>query len=190
MLCCADKAVHLAWSRLLATQTDGLLTEGGLHPSLTTLSAKWGSTRTRCSKNKFWTCPSFNRCFQARSSQLLIPVRSRLDPLDGNGKSYGYLRVILLRILGFFPNKKQLPSYNVKYSVRTVGSIPFTTEFFLISCNSNQVPKWFGYSSMGPLCGLRLGQNASLTLNNNKNLPVFRIEQWWRSWKTPCTVKR
>jgi len=24
-----------------------------------------------------------------------------------------------------------------------------------------------GYSSMGPLCGLRLGQNASLTLNNN-----------------------
>jgi len=25
------------------------------------------------------------------------------------------------------------------------------------------------YSSMGPLCGLRLGQNASLTLNNNNN---------------------
>jgi len=24
-------------------------------------------------------------------------------------------------------------------------------------------------SSMGPLCGLRLGQNASLTLNNNNN---------------------
>jgi len=26
-----------------------------------------------------------------------------------------------------------------------------------------------GYSSMGELCGLRLGQNASLTLNNNNN---------------------
>jgi len=25
-----------------------------------------------------------------------------------------------------------------------VGSIPVTTEFFLISCDSNQVPKWFG----------------------------------------------
>jgi len=25
-----------------------------------------------------------------------------------------------------------------------VGSIPDTTEFFLISCDSNQVPKWFG----------------------------------------------
>jgi len=24
------------------------------------------------------------------------------------------------------------------------GSIPVTTEFFLISCTSNQVPKWFG----------------------------------------------
>jgi len=24
-----------------------------------------------------------------------------------------------------------------------VGSIPVTTEFFLISCDSNQVPKWF-----------------------------------------------
>jgi len=24
------------------------------------------------------------------------------------------------------------------------GSIPVTTEFFLISCDSNQVPKWFG----------------------------------------------
>jgi len=26
-----------------------------------------------------------------------------------------------------------------------------------------------GYSSMGPLCGLSLGQNASLTLNSNSN---------------------
>jgi len=25
-----------------------------------------------------------------------------------------------------------------------VGSIPVTTEFFLISYDSNQVPKWFG----------------------------------------------
>jgi len=25
-----------------------------------------------------------------------------------------------------------------------VGSIPVTTKFFLISCDSNQVPKWFG----------------------------------------------
>jgi len=25
-----------------------------------------------------------------------------------------------------------------------VGSIPVTTEFFLISCDSNQVTKWFG----------------------------------------------
>jgi len=25
-----------------------------------------------------------------------------------------------------------------------VGSIAVTTEFFLISCDSNQVPKWFG----------------------------------------------
>jgi len=25
-----------------------------------------------------------------------------------------------------------------------VGSIPVTTEFFLISCHFNQVPKWFG----------------------------------------------
>jgi len=25
-----------------------------------------------------------------------------------------------------------------------VGSIPVTTEFFLISCDFNQVPKWFG----------------------------------------------
>jgi len=25
-----------------------------------------------------------------------------------------------------------------------VGSIPVTTEYFLISCDSNQVPKWFG----------------------------------------------
>jgi len=25
-----------------------------------------------------------------------------------------------------------------------VGSIPITTEFFLIPCDSNQVPKWFG----------------------------------------------
>jgi len=25
-----------------------------------------------------------------------------------------------------------------------VGSIPVTTDFFLISCDSNQVPKWFG----------------------------------------------
>jgi len=25
-----------------------------------------------------------------------------------------------------------------------VGSIPVTTEFFVISCDSNQVPKWFG----------------------------------------------
>jgi len=25
-----------------------------------------------------------------------------------------------------------------------VGSIPVTIEFFLISCDSNQVPKWFG----------------------------------------------
>jgi len=25
-----------------------------------------------------------------------------------------------------------------------VGSIPVTTELFLISCDSNQVPKWFG----------------------------------------------
>jgi len=25
-----------------------------------------------------------------------------------------------------------------------VGSTPVTTDFFLISCNSNQVPKWFG----------------------------------------------
>jgi len=25
-----------------------------------------------------------------------------------------------------------------------VGSIPVTTEFFLILCDSNQVPKWFG----------------------------------------------
>jgi len=24
------------------------------------------------------------------------------------------------------------------------GSIPVTTDFFLISCDSNQVPKWFG----------------------------------------------
>jgi len=32
-----------------------------------------------------------------------------------------------------------------------------------------QVGVWCrtGYSSMGPLCGLRLGQNASLTLNKN-----------------------
>jgi len=55
-----------------------------------------------------------------------------------------------------------------------VGSIPVTTEFVLISCDSNQVPKWFGtqynlgaawcrtgYISMGPLCGLRLVQNYS-----------------------------
>jgi len=27
-----------------------------------------------------------------------------------------------------------------------------------------------GYNSMGPLSGLRLGQNAYLTLNNNNNL--------------------
>jgi len=25
-----------------------------------------------------------------------------------------------------------------------VGSIPVTTEFFLFSCDSNQVPNWFG----------------------------------------------
>jgi len=25
-----------------------------------------------------------------------------------------------------------------------VGSIPVTTEFFLISIDSNQIPKWFG----------------------------------------------
>jgi len=25
-----------------------------------------------------------------------------------------------------------------------VGSIPVTTELFFISCDSNQVPKWFG----------------------------------------------
>jgi len=28
-----------------------------------------------------------------------------------------------------------------------VGSIPVTTVFFLISCDSNQVPKWFGTHS-------------------------------------------
>jgi len=72
-----------------------------------------------------------------------------------------------------------------------VGLIPVTTDFFLISCDSNQVTKWFGthynqevqwcysaevgvwcrtgYSSMGLLCGLRQGQNASLTLNYNNN---------------------
>jgi len=27
---------------------------------------------------------------------------------------------------------------------RDHGSIPVTTEFFLISCDSNQIPKWFG----------------------------------------------
>jgi len=32
-----------------------------------------------------------------------------------------------------------------------------------------------GYSSMGPLCGLRLGQNASLTLNNNNNIAQHAI---------------
>jgi len=33
-----------------------------------------------------------------------------------------------------------------------VGSIPVTTEFFLISSDSNQVPKWFGtLDSGGPI---------------------------------------
>jgi len=40
-----------------------------------------------------------------------------------------------------------------------------------------------GYSSMGPLCGLRLGQNVSLTLNNNKVgawKPLFLSEEtYW-----------
>jgi len=39
-----------------------------------------------------------------------------------------------------------------------VGSIPVTTEFFLISCDSNQVPKWFGthynLDSGGPILTL------------------------------------
>jgi len=30
------------------------------------------------------------------------------------------------------------------YQPDVVGSIPVTNEFFLISCDSNQVPKWFG----------------------------------------------
>jgi len=74
-----------------------------------------------------------------------------------------------------------------------VGSIPVTSEFFLISCDSNQVPKWFGahYNLEVPLTSVKLcysvgklvfgvapaivqwahyvacGQNASLTLNNS-----------------------
>jgi len=28
--------------------------------------------------------------------------------------------------------------------VGIIGSIPVYTDFFLISCDSNQVPKWFG----------------------------------------------
>jgi len=30
---------------------------------------------------------------------------------------------------------------------------------------------------MGPLCGLRLGQNASLTLNNNNLQRVFQVNK-------------
>jgi len=30
------------------------------------------------------------------------------------------------------------------YKPDVVGLIPVTTEFFLISCDSNQAPEWFG----------------------------------------------
>jgi len=35
-----------------------------------------------------------------------------------------------------------------------------------------------GYSSMGPLCGLRLGQNASLTLNNNNQYKYIYVSHF------------
>jgi len=38
---------------------------------------------------------------------------------------------------------------------------------------------------MGPLCGLRLGQNASLTLNNNNNIGPKRFQVLPLAW--PCT---
>jgi len=54
-----------------------------------------------------------------------------------------------------------------------------------------------GYSSIGPLCGLRPGQNASLTLNNNNNnkstiIVLYRklrnINFWARNLVTLATL--
>jgi len=66
----------------------------------------------------------------------LIPFRS----LRTNWVGYTKL-LVPLRSLGAWLSER-LRRWSNKPDV--VGSIPVTTEFFLISCDSNQVLKWFG----------------------------------------------
>jgi len=54
---------------------------------------------------------------------------------------------------------------------RANGGNPITYNISKMVLLCREVGVWCraGYCSMGPLCGLRLGQNASLTHNNNNN---------------------
>jgi len=49
-------------------------------------------------------------------------------------------------VMSYLSTRERVPVFmdEVWLFLNVVGSIPVTTEFFLISCDSNQVSKWFG----------------------------------------------
>jgi len=87
-------------------------------------------------------------------SRFILPVDVTFKALHNHRVWSGRTGVYILNTNMFVPNTgvcEMSPTQGPKLGIKNwlnkpdvVGSITVTTEFFLISFDSNQVPKWFG----------------------------------------------